>query len=82
VAEVSKARNIFARPNTRIVISNPAPDIEGYPLFSVFVLSYVGSGLATGWSHAQAVLPTVYKSYNFRLILKGNRPQGLIRQEE
>jgi hypothetical protein len=29
-------------------------------LYSVFVLSCVGSGLATGWSLVQGVLPTVY----------------------
>jgi hypothetical protein len=30
-------------------------------VYSVFVLSCVGSGLATGWSPVQGVLPTVYK---------------------
>jgi hypothetical protein len=30
-------------------------------VYSVFVLSCVGSGLATGWSLVQGVLPTVYK---------------------
>jgi hypothetical protein len=29
--------------------------------YSVFVLSCGGSGLATGWSLVQGVLPTVYK---------------------
>jgi hypothetical protein len=28
---------------------------------SVFVLSYIGSGLATGWSHVKGALPTLYK---------------------
>jgi hypothetical protein len=49
-------------------------------VFSVFVLSCVGSGLATSWSPVQGVLPTVCKIRSFRLILNGNRPQGLIRQ--
>jgi hypothetical protein len=30
-------------------------------VYSVFVLSCVGSSLATGWSLVQGVLPTVYK---------------------
>jgi hypothetical protein len=30
-------------------------------VYSVFVLSCVGSGLATGWSLVQGVLPTVHK---------------------
>jgi hypothetical protein len=30
-------------------------------VYSVFVLSCVGSGLATGWSPVQGVLPTVYR---------------------
>jgi hypothetical protein len=33
------------------------------------------AGIATGYG----VLPTVYKIYNFRLILDGNRPEGVIR---
>jgi hypothetical protein len=36
-------------------------------VYSVLVLSYVGSGLAMGWSPVQAVLPTVYKIHNFRI---------------
>jgi hypothetical protein len=30
-------------------------------VYSVFVFSCVGSGLVTGWSPVQGVLPTVYK---------------------
>jgi hypothetical protein len=30
-------------------------------VYALFVLSYVGSVLATGWSPVQGVLPTVYK---------------------
>jgi hypothetical protein len=29
-------------------------------VYSVFMLSYIGSGLATGLSPAQGILPTVY----------------------
>jgi hypothetical protein len=47
---------------------------------SVFVLSCVGSGLATGWSSVQGVLATVCKIHNSRLILMGNRPEDPIRK--
>jgi hypothetical protein len=46
---------------------------------SVLVLSCICSGLATGWSPVQGVLPTVYKIQSSRLILVGNRPEYLIR---
>jgi hypothetical protein len=36
---------------------------------SVFVLSYIGSGLAKGWSPVQGILPTVCKMHSSRLIL-------------
>jgi hypothetical protein len=51
----SKAWNIFARSNTGIVGSNLTQDID-VCVNSVFVL---GSGLATGWSPIQVVLPTM-----------------------
>jgi hypothetical protein len=60
VAARSKAWNVFARLNTGIVGSNPARGMD-VCVYSVFVLSCVSSGLATGWSPAQGVLPTVYK---------------------
>jgi hypothetical protein len=47
---------------------------------SVFVLSCVGSGLATGWSPVQGVLPTVYNIHSFQINSDGNRPEGLIYQ--
>jgi hypothetical protein len=47
VAERSKARNIFARSNTRIVGSNPSRDME-VCVYSAFILSCVRRGLATG----------------------------------
>jgi hypothetical protein len=43
---------------------------------SVFVLSCVRSGLATGWSP----VPTLYKIHSSRLILRGNRPEGLMQK--
>jgi hypothetical protein len=60
VAARSKAWHVFVRLNTGIVGSNSARgmDVCVYP---VFVLSCVGSGLATGWSLVQGVLPIVYK---------------------
>jgi hypothetical protein len=46
VAGLSKALNAFARSNTGIVDSNPTRGTD--VLFSVFVLSCVGRGLAMG----------------------------------
>jgi hypothetical protein len=40
--------------------SNPARDMDVF-VYSVFVVSCVGSGLATGGSLVQGVLPIVYK---------------------
>jgi hypothetical protein len=60
VAALSKAWNVFARLNTGIVGSNPAKGMD-VCVYSVFVLSCVGSGFATGWSLVQGVLPIVYK---------------------
>jgi hypothetical protein len=39
-------------------------------VYSVFVLSCVGSGLATAWSLVQGVLPTVYNKKN---LIRGGR---------
>jgi hypothetical protein len=36
-------------------------------VYSVFVMPRVGSGLATGWSPVQGVLPTVYTIHSFRI---------------
>jgi hypothetical protein len=58
VAARSKARNVFARSSTGIVGSNPTRGMD------VFVLSCVGSGLATGLSH----LPVVYKKNSVALV--------------
>jgi hypothetical protein len=60
VAERSKAWTVFARSNAGIVGSNLT---EGKDvcvrLFCVGGVLCVGSGLATGWSLVQGVLPTV-----------------------
>jgi hypothetical protein len=47
---------------------------------SVFVFSCVRSGLVTGLSSVQGILPTVCMIRSFRLILNGNRPEGPIHQ--
>jgi hypothetical protein len=51
-------------------------------IYSMFVLSCVGSGLATGLITRPIVQPAVYKSRDSRLILMGNRPEGLIEKVE
>jgi hypothetical protein len=43
----------------------------------LFMLSCVGSSLATGLIPVQGVLPTVCKIHNSRLILIENEPEGL-----
>jgi hypothetical protein len=61
VAAMSKAWTVFARSNTSIVASNPTRGMNVcVRLFCVCVVLCVGSGLATGWSPVQGVLPTVY----------------------
>jgi hypothetical protein len=55
----SKAWTLFARSNAGIVGSNPSQGMDVYVrLFCVSVVLCVGSGLATGWSLAQGVLPS------------------------
>jgi hypothetical protein len=36
-------------------------------VYSVFMLFCVGSGLATGWSPVQGIVPTVFKTHDFRI---------------
>jgi hypothetical protein len=55
MAALSKAWNVFARSNTDIMGSNPTHGMD-VCVYSVFVL---GSGLATGLSPVQGVLPAV-----------------------
>jgi hypothetical protein len=60
VASRSKTWSFFGRSNIGIVGSNPSRGMD-ISLYLVFVLSCVGSGLATDCSLAQGVLLTVYK---------------------
>jgi hypothetical protein len=56
----SKAWTVFARSNAGIVGSNPTQGMGVcVRLFCVCVVLCVGSGLATGWSLVQGVLPSV-----------------------
>jgi hypothetical protein len=60
VAARSKAWTVFARSNTGIVGSNRTRGMDiCVRLFCVHVVLCVGSGLATGWSPIQGVLPTL-----------------------
>jgi hypothetical protein len=54
----SKERNVFASSNTGILDSNPTRGRD-VCFNSVFVCSCAGSGLQTGWSPVQGILPTV-----------------------
>jgi hypothetical protein len=57
-----KAWTLFSRSNTGVVGSNPTQGIDiCVRLFCVCVVLCVGSGLATGWSPARGVLPSVYR---------------------
>jgi hypothetical protein len=59
VAARYKAWIAFARSNTGIVVSNPTQGMDiCVRLFCVCFVLRVGSGLATGWSPVQGVLPT------------------------
>jgi hypothetical protein len=60
LAALSRAWTIFARSNTGVVGSNTTRGMDVcVRLFCV--VPCVGSGLATGWSPIQGVLPTVYR---------------------
>jgi hypothetical protein len=60
VAGRAKAWTVFARSNTGIVGSNPTQGMDVcLCLFCVCVVLYVVSGLATGWSLVQGVVPAV-----------------------
>jgi hypothetical protein len=70
-----EACTVFARSNTGIVGSNPTEGMDAcVHLFCVCEVLYVDSGLATGWSPVQEVLPTVYR---VRKQTRGRSPQGL-----
>jgi hypothetical protein len=60
VAARSKAWHVFVPSNTGIVGSNPTRGMY-VCVCSVFVLSYVGSGLLMDWSPAQGTLQSLYE---------------------
>jgi hypothetical protein len=66
----SKASTVFPGSNTRNVGSTPTRGMD----VCVRVVLCVSSGLATGWSPVQGVLPTVYGLRNWK---SGRGPQGL-----
>jgi hypothetical protein len=75
VAARSKTWTVFARSNTGIVGLNPTRGMDVYVrFFCVCVVLCVGSGLATGWSLVQGVLPSVYRLRNWK---SSQGPQGL-----
>jgi hypothetical protein len=60
VAARSKARTVFACPNTGIMGSNPTQGMDVcLRLFCVCAVLCAGSGFVTCWSPVQRVLPTV-----------------------
>jgi hypothetical protein len=67
VAARSKAWTVFALSNTGIMGSNPTWDTDVcVRLFYVCAVLCAGSGLTTGWSPVQRVLPTVYTIKNLK----------------
>jgi hypothetical protein len=62
VAAPSKAWTVFTLSTSGIVGSNPTQAMDTYVrLYYVCIVLCVGSGLWTGWSLVQGVLPIVYK---------------------
>jgi hypothetical protein len=58
----SRASTVFTYSNARIVGSNPTQGMDDFVrLFYVCVVLCVDSGLGTGSSLPQGVLPTVYR---------------------
>jgi hypothetical protein len=71
-----EGRSIFARSKAGIVGSNPTWGmVVCVRLFCVCVVLCVNSGLATGRSLVQGVLPAAYRLGNWE---SGNGPQGLL----
>jgi hypothetical protein len=68
VAARSKTWTVLACSNAGIVCSNPTRgmDVCVRLLYMFYVVLRIGSGLATGWSPIQGVLPTVYRSRNWK----------------
>jgi hypothetical protein len=63
-ATPSKLRNIFACSNSGTVGSNPTRG-KCICIYCTYVLSSVGSSLATGWCLVQGILPNIYKFHSF-----------------
>jgi hypothetical protein len=83
VAEWSKAWTVLPRLDAGLG-SNPTRNMDVYMyvyVYSMFVLSYVGRGLAMSWSLIKGVLPCVSKCLNrFRNPIGRPRPDsGLLR---
>jgi hypothetical protein len=68
---------VAAHSNTWIVGSNPTRGMD-ICVFTVFVLSCVGDGLATGLSPVQESYRLSTSYIISELILNGNRPDSLI----
>jgi hypothetical protein len=67
VAARTEAWNVFDLSDTRILwVRIPLEAWMSICLYSVHMLSCEGSGLETGWSHVQGVLPSVHKINKFR----------------
>jgi hypothetical protein len=74
VAARLKAWTVFARSTLGSWLRIPLKAWMSLCVYSVCVVLCVGSGLATGWSPVQEVLPTIYRRGNWK---SGQGPQGL-----
>jgi hypothetical protein len=64
---------VFASSNNEVLGSNPTRDMyDCVCLFCVSVVLCVSSGLATGWSPAQGLLPTAYRNKNIKKAAKAS----------
>jgi hypothetical protein len=71
VAVRNKTWTLFARSNAGIVGSNPTQGMDVCLRLCAFVLFCMfGSGLATGWSPAPGILPTLYRIKNLKKAAK------------
>jgi hypothetical protein len=74
VRGLPKVWTVFVRSNTGVMGSNPTRDMHVcMRLFCVCVVLCVGSGLATGWSSVQGVLPTVYRIKKLKKRLRSTK---------
>jgi hypothetical protein len=75
----SRERTVFARSNTVSWVRNPTRGMDVRVRYSVCAVLCVGSGLATGLSPVQGVLPTVYR---IKELKKRPRSKGLYSHRE